>query len=283
MSGTPFRDITEEVMSEEVEVEAKNEAPEVKPDAQEEPKEEPQTETFAEKPELSGKTPEQLEEIYQNWQKAYTAKRQKETKELKEYQAKLAELEKKDSQPAPAVKSDDVKELADEAREQVELGNMSVRQYTDYMKQIMVEQARDIARQEYQTLVAQDREDALASKAKEQFEATDNRLNELSPEYDESFKNEVQRELAEKLDEHLEENKSYDGFNSQALTKEIVERRDAQLDEIIKKRTIQSTQAAKMREAKAKKSSVKGTSKDGQSIGGDSIRSILEDAMDSAA
>lgn len=283
MNGTPFRDIAEEALSEEVKVEAKTEAPEVKPDAKEQPKEEPQEEAFAEKTELAGKTPEQLEEIYQNWQKAYTAKRQKETQELKEYQAKLAELEKKVSQPAPAVNANDVKNAEQEAREQVELGNMTVQQYTDYMKQVMVEQARDVARQEYQTLIAQERENQLANKALEQFEATDNRLNKFSPEYNESFKNEVQRELAEKLDEHLEKNGSYEGFDSKALTKEIVDRRDAQLDEIIKKRTIQSTQAAKMREAKSKKSSMKGISKDGQSIGGNSIRDILEEAIDSGA
>lgn len=282
MSDTPFKDITEEVMSEQVEAEAKAEAPEVKPDAQEEPKEEPQEETFAEKPDLAGKTPEELEEIYQNWQKAYTAKRQKETKELKEYQAKIAELEKKASQPAP-VQNVDAEKLESQAREQVELGNMTVQQYTEYMKQVMTDQAREVARQEYQELVAKEREEQLASKALEQFEAADSRLNEHSPEYNESFKAEVQRELAELLDKHLEETGSYQGFDAHTLTKQIVERRDAQLDEIIKKRTIQSTQAARMREAKAKKSGVKGTSKDGQSIGGDSIRDILEEAVDSSA
>ena len=281
MSDTPFRDITAEVMSDPIEVEATTETPEVQPDAQAQPTEVTQEETFAEKPELAGRTPEQMEEIYQNWQKAYTAKRQKETQELKEYQAKLAELEKATKAPAP--QTADVNQLAEDAREQVELGNMSVQQYTEYMKSLMSEQAREVAREEYKSMMEQEREEQLANTALEQFEATDGRLNKYSPEFDESFKNEVQRELAELLDEHLESNGSYQGFDAQSLTKQIVERRDKALDEIIKKRTIQSTQAAKMREAKSKKSQVRGTSQDGQAIGGDSIRDILTDAMDSAA
>lgn len=283
MSDTPsFRDIATESVAENVEVETTTETPEAKPDAQVQPTEATQEDVFAEKAELAGRTPEQLEEIYQNWQKAYTAKRQKETQEIKEYQAKLAELEKKQTQPSQATEAN-VQDLQAQAQEQVQLGNMTVEQYTDYMKQIMVEEARTVARQEYQAMIAQEREDKLAQTALDQFQSVDSRLNENAPDFDESFKNEVQRELAELLDEHLEEKGSYQGFDAKSLTKQIVDRRDAQLDEIIKKRTIQSTQAAKMREAKAKKSEVRGSTQDGQAIGGNSIRSILSEAIDSAA
>lgn len=290
MFDTPFRDIAQEALSKNVEVEAKTETPEVQPIATGEPTEKIQEETFAEKTELTGKTPEQLEEIYQNWQKAYTAKRQKETQELKEYQRKLAELEKKLAQPHTQLVEPDKnrymplnsEQLAQDAREQVQLGNMTVEQYTEYMRGVMAEEAKNVARQEYQQMITQEREDQLAQTALEQFQSVDGRLNENAPNFDESFRNEVQRELAELLDAHLEDKGSYQGFDAQALTKEIVARRDAQLDEIIKKRTIQSTQAAKMREAKAKKSEVRGSTSDGQSIGGNSIRSILSEAIDSA-
>ena len=281
-NDTPsFRDIATESVAE-VKVEATTETPEVQPIATEEPTEATQEEVFAEKTELKGRTPEQMEEIYQNWQKAYTAKRQKETQELKEYQAKLAELEKKVVQP-PTQQNANVEQLAQDAREQVELGQMSVQQYTEYIRSLMVEEAREVARQEYQSFQAAEREEQLANTALEQFQSVDSRLNENAPNFDESFKNEVQRELAELLDAHLEEKGSYQGFDAQTLTKQIVERRDAQLDEIIKKRTIQSTQAAKMRDAKAKKSEVRGSTQDGQSIGGNSIRNILSEAIDSAA
>lgn len=276
MNDSPsFRDIATEAVSP-VEVEAPQETPAVQPDAQVEQPEAPQTEVFAEKSDLSGKTPEQLEQTYNEWQKAYTAKRQKETQELKEYQTKIAELEKRltaQPQPQQPVEQEQL------AREQVELGNMSVAEYTAFVAQ----QAREVAREEYKQMMAEEREQQLASKAVEQFEAADSRLNTHSPEFNETFKNEVQRELAELLDKHLEDTGSYQGFDAQALTKDIVTRRDAELDNIIKKRTIESTQAAKMREAKAKKAEVRGTTSSGQSIGGDSIRSILSEALDSAA
>lgn len=278
MSTPSFKDIAAEAA---VEVEAKQETPETQPIATEEPKEEPQAEVFAEKGDLAGKTPEQLEQTYAEWQKAYTAKRQKETQELKEYQAKLAELEQKLAMQSKTDKP--IEERAADAREQVELGQMTVQQYTDYMQTLMAEQARKVAREEYKALMTEEHEQQLASKAMEQFQATDSRLNEHAPEYDKEFCDEVRRELAELLDKHLSETGSYKGFDAQALTKQLVERRDAALDESIKKRTLQSTQAAKMREAKAKKSEVRGTTSDGQAIGGDSIRSILSEAVDSAA
>jgi hypothetical protein len=275
MTDSPsFRDIASEAV-EPVEAETQ-ETPEVQPDAQVEQTEQTQEEVFAEKSDLAGKTPEQLEQTYNEWQKAYTAKRQKETQELKEYQAKIAELEKKLTTQPQAPQSVEQEQLA---REQVELGNMSVAEYTAFVAQ----QAREVAREEYKEMMAQEKEQQLASKALEQFEGADPRLNSNSPEYKETFKNEVQRELAELLDEHLTTNGSYQGFDAQTLTKQIIARRDDELDNIIKKRTIESTQAAKMREPKAKKAEVRGTTSNGQSIGGNSIRDILSEAVDSSA
>lgn len=276
MSDSPsFRDIATEAISP-VEVEAPQETQAAQPDAQVEQPEAPQAEVFAEKSDLSGKTPEQLEQTYNEWQKAYTAKRQRETQELKEYQAKIADLESRLTTQPQVQQSVQQEQLA---REQVELGNMSVAEYTAFVAQ----QAREVAREEYRQMIAEEREEQLASKAVEQFEATDSRLNQHSPEFNETFKNEVQRELSELLDKHLGETGSYQGFDAQALTKDIVARRDAELDIIIKKRTIESTQAAKMREAKAKKSEVRGTSSNGQPTGGSSIRNILSEAIDSTA
>jgi hypothetical protein len=269
-----FRDIASEAI-EPVEAETQ-ETPEVQPDAQVEQTEQTQEEVFAEKSDLAGKTPEQLEQTYNEWQKAYTAKRQKETQELKEYLEKIAELEKKLTTQPQASQSVEQEQLA---REQVELGNMSVAEYTAFVAQ----QAREVAREEYKEMMAQEKEQQLASKALEQFEGADPRLNSNSPEYKETFKNEVQRELAELLDEHLTTNGSYQGFDAQTLTKQIIARRDDELDNIIKKRTIESTQAAKMRETKAKKAEVRGTTSNGQSIGGNSIRDILSEAVDSSA
>lgn len=276
MTDTPnIRDMVSESIPE-VEAEVV-ETPEAQPSATVETKEEaPQTESFTEKGDLTGKTPEQLEEIYQNWQKAYTTKRQTETQQLKELQAKIAELEGRTQQVQT------VEQKAETAREQVELGQMTVPEYTEYIQSLVIEKAREAAQQEYKTMIAEEREQQLASKALEQFQGADPRLDKNSPEHNEKFAIEVQRELADELDKHLEKTGSYDGFDAATLTKQIVDRRDAELDEIIKKRTIQSTQAAKMRDAKARKSEVRGSAADGQSIGGNSIRNILSEAVDSA-
>ncbi len=159
---------------------------------------------------------------------------------------------------------------------------MTVEQYTEYMKGLAAEQAREVAREEYQTMVAQEREQQLATKALDDFKGSDPRLDDNSPEFNESLRNEVQRELAELLNDHLDKFDSYKDFDTKTLTKQIIERRDKELDEIIKKRTIQSTQAAKMREAKAKKSGTRGTTSSGQPVGGNSIRDILSEAVESA-
>lgn len=275
VQDTPsFREVVEEAT---VEVETPQETPKVEPSATEQPAEQTQEEVFAEKSELTGKTPEQLEEIYKNWQRSYTEKRQKETQRIKEMEAELARLK----QVQPQAQQPTVEQRAQEAQQALDLGQMSVSQYTEYMKNLAAESAREAAREEYQTLIAEERENQLASKALEQFEAADSRLNQHSPEFNESFKNEVQRELAELLDAHLEKEGSYKGFDAASLTKQIIERRDKELDDIIKTRTQQSTQAAKMREAKTKKAEVRGSTSDGQSIGGNSIRNILSEAVDS--
>jgi len=185
---------------------------------------------------------------------------------------KLAQLE---SAPAPQVQ-----DKAQEAQKQVELGNMSMQEYTDYMKTLFSEEARRIAHDEITQVTNQQQEDQLANKAVSDFSQADPRLNLNSPDSDEKFAVEVQRELADLLDEHLEKTGGYKGFDTSELTKNIVARRDAELDDIIKKRTQDSTQAAKMREAKYKKGEVRGSTVSSQSVGGNSIRNILSDTLD---
>ena len=278
MTDSPsFREIAEEsVMQEEATPETSVEQ------VQTEQPETTQEEVFAEKGELAGRTPEQLEEIHKNWQRSYTEKRQKETHQLKELQAELEMLR---NQPqAPVVPQDtSVQERAEEAQQALDVGQMTVSQYTDYMRALAIEEARNAARDEFQTQVTTQREETLAETALEQFQTADTRLSTFSPEFNESFRDEVQRELADVLDEHLETTGSYKGFDTATVTKQIVERRDQELDDIIKKRTIDSTKAAQMREAKAKKSQVRGSTSNGQPVGGNSFRDILNETLDGAA
>lgn len=288
MTDSSFREIAEESAAEvkPVETPAPSEA---QPSAPVEKNEAPAevVENFAEpvdEKSLESMTPQQLMEVRKNWERAYTQKRQKETQEIKELQRQIAELKQVKPQPPTQPQTPgQAQQLADEAKRQVELGNMSVPEYTEYIKKLMSEEARQIAREEYQTLQKQSKEEQLAQKASEAFTNADPRFNEHSPDFDEKYRTEVQRELAELLDQHLADHDgSYEGFDAATLTKQIVERRDKEIDEIIKLRTQQSTQAAKMREAKLRKAEVRGSTADSQKLGGDSIRSILTEAVDSA-
>lgn len=274
--SSSFREIAQEatetaevpVTQPEVATETKTEAPAV---------EAPQEETFADPVDpksLEGMTPQQLLEVRKNWERAYTQKRQKETAELKEYQRKIAELESRPQTPQV-----DVQEKAQEAQRQVELGEMSVSEYTEYVKGLMADEARRVAREEYKAIHQEEVEAQLQTKAAEDFTSSDDRFDEHHPSYNESFKVDVQRELAELLDKHIEENGSYAGFDTKALTKAIVQRKDAELDNIIKTRTQQSTEAAKLKEAKMRKTEVRGSSSDSQRIGGNSIRDVLTDTL----
>lgn len=268
--SSSFREIAKESASE-----VESVAPEVAQEAT--PTEEVQsfTDPVDEKA-LEGMTPAQLLEQKKNWERAYTAKRQKETAELKEMQKKIAEYESRQQ----TTEQPTVQEKAQEAQRQVALGEMSVEEYTEHVKGLMAEEARRVAREEYQTIHREEVEQQLATKALEDFTSTDDRLNKDHPDHNESFAAEVQRELAELLDKHMAEHETYQGFDTKALTKAIIERKDAELDNIIKTRTQQSTQAAKMREAKLRKTEVRGTSSDSQRVGGNSIRDILSDAVD---
>lgn len=243
--------------------------------------EQPETPSnFIEESDLSKLTPEQLVATRDEWNRAYTAKRQKETAELKEMREKIAQFEAAKAQP----QTQTVEDKAEEAKRQVELGKMSISDYTEYMKTLNAEQARQIAREEYESITKEKEESSLAENAKEQFENADPRFDETKLEtFDEDLKNDVRRELADLLDEHLEQIGSYKGFDTAKVTKEIIARKDAKADEIIKKRTQESTQAAKMRDAKLRKSEVRGTTSNSQKIGGDSIKDILSETLDSMA
>lgn len=272
--NSTFREIVEEtsqdLTSEETE--------EVKAPEESTPKvEQPEkVETFAEpvdEKSLAGMTPQQLLEIRKNWEAAYTKKRQAETQELKELREKALRYEQSSKQQPP------IEQKQEEAIEQVNLGNMTIEQYTEYMRQ----EAIKAAREETMNAVSEREEKTLATQAESDFYSVDERLNTNGPNSDEVFAREVRREIAELLDQHLAETGSYRGFDTKTLTKEIVERKDKEIDDIVRKRTQVSVQTAKMRDAKLKKSEVRGTTSDSKKIGGESFRDILNETVDAGA
>lgn len=223
-------------------------------------------------------TPAQLLEQRKNWERAYSAKRQKETAEIKEYQRRINELEGK--VPKQEEQQQSVEKNVEIAKEQVELGNMSVAEYTEYILQLIREENRGIAREEYQALIAEQEEKQLQQTAVKDFQSADSRLDPSAPDHNESFASDVQRELAELLDKHLETNGTYKGFDAKELTKAIVQKKDVEIDNIVKTRTQQSTEAARKKEATLRRTEVRGTSSDGQRVAGNSIRNILAETID---
>lgn len=260
-----------EVVEESKEVESADETKEIT-----------QEETFAEKGELQGKTPEELEEIYKNWQRSYTEKRQKETQELKEYREKLAKLEAQ--KPEQDRKVEDVRDDMNKATEDVELGKMSVEEYTKHMRKLMAEEARQIAREEFQTLSKEQQENQYQEQAYQDFLNADDkgRLNPNSPTKDETLIREVQDHLAKELDKHIKETGTAKGFDTTTLAKAKIKEYDDKLDEIVKNRTKKSTQMAAARAAKSRKAATKGTNANSAPVEGNSIRDILAEAVDAS-
>jgi DNA repair ATPase RecN len=95
MNDTPELDEALDQASETLTSEEEQEVePQETPQEETKPEEQlEEEETFAQKPELEGKSPEELEEIYHSWNKAYTQKRQAEKQELARMAERLQELE----------------------------------------------------------------------------------------------------------------------------------------------------------------------------------------------
>lgn len=287
MTDTPVREAIAEAMPSEsvetkVETPAQVETP-VTPEPDKTP-EQPQEEVqkFAEDVDLTGLTPEQLLETKKEWERKYTHKRQQETAELKAMREELEAL--KASKPQAPAQQQEASQLP--TREQViqafKQGQINGQQYQDYMSEIAREEARQVAREEFETLQAQQLE-KLEQEYQEQhlqvFVSADPRLAENTPEEDPALRNEVQAKLADKLDKYMSENGTSKGFDASGLTKQFVQEYDKRIDELVKTRTQQSVQAARMRDAKMKKAEIRGTNAPSVSTSGNSLRSILEESM----
>ncbi len=282
MTDTPVREaIAESIPSESVETTVETpvqaEAPETQPDQAEQPQEEVQK--FAEDVDLTGLTPEQLLETKKEWERKYTQKRQQETAELKQLRE---EIEKLKTHTPPAKTEAQELPTREDVVNAYKTGQITATEYQSYMVEIAREEARQAAREEFETLQSEQRvvqEQAYQEQHLQAFVSADSRLDDNSPSADPALKNEVQGKLAEALDAYIAERGTSQGFDASGLTKHFVQEYDKRIDELVKVRTQQSVQAAKMRDAKMKKSEVRGTNAPSISTSGNSLRSILEEAV----
>lgn len=247
--------------------------------------------SFAEKVDTKGLTPEQLDEIYEGYNKKYTQRRQKEREEIREYQHKLAEYEAKKEQPVQQtqIEASDLQQAGEEAKKQVELGNLSLEDYTNYMREIFREDAKRIAEETYGNISKTEKHESYSNQMLEGFNSLDDRFNDKyvnpeSPEYSEVNKNlyeYVAGRMATLLDEYIAENGSSVGFDWKTPADETIKQFDSLVDAQIRARAKTQTISAQSKANQFSKTTPKGTTNRSVSAEPESLDDLLKKSMES--
>jgi len=193
---------TEEKPEESQEPEKESESPKEEPEPKAEESEEDKEEAFADKGELVGKTPEEMEEIYKNWQSSYTKKRQAERKELEDMRARLESLEK-----APKEEKADDKPLSELTPEEYAI------------------KVAEMAKTEVNTA----RNNAYIEAQEKSFFELDPRLSEDSPTYDKDLTDLVMMRLSNAREAHDAEGLPITQFDFLGKAKEYIEAFDSRI------------------------------------------------------
>lgn len=279
--------ISEQVDSEHV----TNQTDETKSEVVETPKVETPTdqpeattqESFSQKMDTKGLTPEKLEEIYSNYQKAYTQKRQKEKEELRKYQEELKAYKEK----AQATPQAPVTQEQKEVQRQFDLGNLSFEEYTNTMRQLMSEDARRIAREEFENLSTQREDTSNQEQMLQRYNSLDERFGRKftdpeSPEYNKLnhwLYQSVAGELAHALQAHIDETGSSIGFDSDTIAKEAIKRFDSQIDSVVASKVKESTQNAQNKATVIARSTPKGGNAQSTTVGARNLRDLIGTKM----
>jgi hypothetical protein len=251
-----------------------------------------EVEAFAEKVDTKGKTPEELEEIYQNWNKSYTQKRQKEREELRQLQSRIQELEKLQGQSlntsqvksvSKDIESPDLQSQQAEAAKQFNLGNMSVEEYTRYVTQLAQEEARRAT----EDIISAREDEKYQESALAEFNQLDDRFNVKytnpdSPEYNETYSwmySQVTQQMADALEAYQKENGTSVGFPTKEVAKEAILRFDKYVDSLVKTRVQQSNQVAKTKSLSYAKARPSGTSTSSRPQGKTDLRSLINESF----
>ncbi len=279
--------ISEQVDSEQVTNPIEETKPEVV-EAQkvETPSEQPEAttqESFSQKMDTKWLTPEKLEEIYSNYQKAYTQKRQKEKEELRRYQEELKAYKEKAQVTPQAPATQEQKEV----QRQFDLGNLSFEEYTNTMRQLMSEDARRIAREEFEQLSTQREDHSNQEQMLQRFNALDERFdqrftNPESPEYNKLnhwLYQSVATDLAQALQAHIDQTGSSKGFDSDSIAKEAIKRFDGQIDSVVASKVKESTQNAQIRATTVARSTPKGGNAQSTTTGTRNLRDLIGTKM----
>lgn len=282
--------ISEQVDSEHVTNQVEETTPEVvETQKAEMPSEQPEAtaqESFSQKMDTKGLTPEKLEEIYSNYQKAYTQKRQKEKEEIRKYQEELKALKERPQITPQSAATQNTPEQK-EVQRQFDLGNLSFEEYTNTMRQLMSEDARRIAREEFEQLSTQREDTSNQEQMLQRFNALDERFDRKftdteSPEYNKLnhwLYQSVASELANALQIHIDSTGSSRGFNSDSIAKEAIKRFDSQIDSVVASKVKESTQNAQNRAVGISRSTPKGGNAQSTTVGSRNLRDVIGSNM----
>jgi len=236
-------EVEEEAPTEESEIEPEKE---VKEEAED--KAEPEAEeTFADKPDLSKLTPEQMEDIYKNWQKTYTQKRQAEKQALKEMEARIQELATKvpDKDPYQMTPQELQEWTLSQARKQVEL----------------------------------ERDNAYIESQEKSFYEVDKRLDEDNPEHDDALLLYTVGKLTKEREAYEKENGSVYGFDFVGKAKGLVKAYDDKIKLQVQSYLKRNNETARNKVEKSSKINPKTSSGKMKKVGGLDLDDAFEEAL----
>lgn len=221
-------------------------------------------ESFAPKGELKGRTAEELEEVYQNWNKAYTQKRQSETNELKELREAKEQLEQRlkglEGQTLqPQKVAEEYQDEQDDVLQLLQQGRITPAEYHQRLQQIIQSQARAIAREEFESLSSSHEEESRQQTALSEVVSLDERLVENSPTEDKAMRRSILADVGEELDAYLQTHGNSIGFDHKAVANRLISEWNARIDAEVKVRTQKSTQVARDQSGKFAKQNPKGS------------------------
>lgn len=285
-SSTSFRDAAQKAIDESTvteEVAESTEEPEVEAKAETTPEPE---ESFAAKGELKGRTAEELEEIYQNWNKSYTQKRQSETQELKQLREEKDQLSQRlqslegQSSSNPQRVAAEYQGEQDELVQLLQTGQISPADYHQRLQTIIDSKARAIARQEFKNLSSDHDENSRQQSALSEVIGLDDRFNENAPTYDKAMRRSILADVGEELDVYLANNNgSSQGFDHKAVANRFISEWNSRIDAQVKTRTQTSTQVARDQAGKFAKQNPKGSPAQSITTEGKSLRDILAEEV----
>ena len=239
--------------------------------------------SFSQKVDTSGMTPEQIDAVYSQYQKAYTQKRQREKEEIRQYQEKIKAYEEKlQTSVAPQAPSRQNTEQK-EVQKQFDLGNLSFEQYTQAMRQASQEDARKIAEEVWN----QREDESNQNQMLQRFNSLDSRfdskfMDSESPEYNPTnawLYQTVAMELANGLESHIRENGTSKGFDSDSIAKEAIKRFDGLIDSVVASKVKESTNQAQGRASEIARNTPKGMTAKSNVVGSRNLRELINSNM----